>query len=251
MSGENLMEAIEVGDEAGVKRELDDGADPLFADAEGFTVLHMAAQEGYDAIAIMLIRKGAKIDATDDEGTTPLMLAAAGGHAAAVVVFIKEGADVSVRAKSGKSALFCAACVAGSQEATKALLEASADVFSCPVEGKTLAEVAAKKSAECAKMLAAAAAGKGSVTRLLEAAEKGRTACVEAMLAGGANVNATDSDGWTALHFAAGDGTPALVALLLSKGLKADVQDKDGVTPVDMAEEEEHEEALELLKASL
>jgi len=28
----------------GVKRELDDGADPLFADAEGFTVLHMAAQ---------------------------------------------------------------------------------------------------------------------------------------------------------------------------------------------------------------
>jgi hypothetical protein len=55
----------------------------------------------------------------------------------------------------------------------------------------------------------------------------------------------------TALHFAAGDGTPALVALLLSKGLKADVQDKDGVTPVDMAEEEEHEEALELLKASL
>jgi hypothetical protein len=25
------------------------------------------AEEGYDAIAIMLIRKGAKIDATDDE----------------------------------------------------------------------------------------------------------------------------------------------------------------------------------------
>eukprot|EP00227_Mantoniella_beaufortii_P014672 CAMPEP_0197579296 /NCGR_PEP_ID=MMETSP1326-20131121/3329_1 /TAXON_ID=1155430 /ORGANISM="Genus nov. species nov., Strain RCC2288" /LENGTH=77 /DNA_ID=CAMNT_0043142717 /DNA_START=71 /DNA_END=301 /DNA_ORIENTATION=+ len=74
-TGEELMEAIEGGDEAGVKRCLDDGADHLFADDGGFTVLHMACQEGYDAIATMLLRKSAKIDATDDEGVTPLMLA--------------------------------------------------------------------------------------------------------------------------------------------------------------------------------
>ena len=114
MSGEDLMEAIEGGDEAGVKRELDDGADPLFADDEGFTVLHMACQEGYDAIATMLIRKGAEIDATDDDGTTPLMLAASGGHLEAVEMLIKEGADVSMKSKKGKTALFCASCVAGS-----------------------------------------------------------------------------------------------------------------------------------------
>ena len=84
------MEAIESGDEAGVKRELDDGADPLFSDDEGFTALHMACQEGYDAIATMLIRKGAKMDATDDEGTTPLMLASSGGHVAVVEMLIKE-----------------------------------------------------------------------------------------------------------------------------------------------------------------
>ena len=39
--------------------------------------------------------------------------------------------------------------------------------------------------------------------------------------------------------------------LLLSKGLAADAEDKDGSTPLDMAEEEEHEEAAELLRASL
>ena len=67
-------------------------------------------------------------------------------------------------------------------------------------------EVAGKKSDECAKLLKAAASDEGSAARLLEAAEKGRTACVEAMLAGGADVNAKDDDGWTALHFAAGLG---------------------------------------------
>ena len=64
----DLLEAVESGDEAGVKRCLDDGADALFADDEGFTCLHMAAQEGYDAIAMMLLRKGALVDATDDSG---------------------------------------------------------------------------------------------------------------------------------------------------------------------------------------
>ena len=114
-----------------------------------------------------------------------------------------------------------------------------------------MAEMAAKKSDECAKLLKTATSEKGAATRLLEAAEKGRTACVEAMLEGGADVNAKDDDGWTALHFAAGDGTPELIKLLLSKGLKADAEDKDGATPLEMAEEEEHEEAAELLKASL
>ena len=78
-TGDELMEAIEGGDESGVKRCLDDGADALHADDEGFTALHMACQEGHDAIAVMLLRKGAKIDATDDDGVTPLMLACEAG----------------------------------------------------------------------------------------------------------------------------------------------------------------------------
>ena len=246
-----MMEAIESGDEAGLKRELDEGADALFADDEGFTALHMASQEGFDAIAMMLLRKGAAVDATDDDGVTPLMLAASGGHLAAVTTLIAEGADVTLAAKNGRTALFCAGCVAGEEACTKALLDASADAFACPVEGKTMADVASKKSEACAKMLREAVGASGSTSRLLEAAEKGRTRCVEAMLAGGADVNAADDDGWTALHFAAADGTPELVQLLLGKGLRADAEDKEGTTPVDLAEEEEHDEALELLKASL
>ena len=71
------------------------------------------------------------------------------------------------------------------------------------------------------------------------------------MLEGSADVNSTDDDGWTALHFAAGEGSPELIELLLKKGLKADTGAKDGATPLELAEEEEHEEAVELLRESL
>ena len=77
------------------------------------------------------------------------------------------------------------------EEATKTLLAASADAFACAVEGRTLGEVAAKKSAECATMLKAAVSAKGSAGRLLEAVEAGRTAAVQAMLTGGARTATT------------------------------------------------------------
>ena len=57
-----------------------------------------------------------------------------------------------------------------------------------------------------------------------------------------------DDDGWTALHFAAAEGTPELVRLLLQKGFSADAEAKDGATPVELAEEEEHEDATRILR---
>ena len=65
------------------------------------------------------------------------------------------------------------------------------------------------------------------------------------------DVAATDDDGWTALHFAASEGGADLCELLLSRGLRADAKAKDGSTPIDLAEEEEHDEAVEVLKKSL
>ena len=250
-SGEDLMEAIESGDEAGVKRCLDDGADALFADDEGFSALHMAAQEGYAAVVVMLLRKGAKIDATDDDGVTPLMLACAGGHEDTVNTLVNENADVLLADKKGKTALLRAAAVAGSEPATRRLLDASANAAACPVEGKTLADLAAKKNPACAKHIARALSPEGAAERLLEAAEKGRVAAVAAMLASNlvADPNAVvDDDGWTALHFAAAEGTPELVRLLLQKGFSADAEAKDGATPVELAEEEEHEDAARILR---
>ena len=59
--------------------------------------------------------------------------------------------------------------VLGSEAATKTLLDASADAYACPVEGKTLAEVAEKKGKACTALLTRALSPKGSAERLLEA----------------------------------------------------------------------------------
>ena len=57
------------------------------------------------------------------------------------------------------------------------------------------------------------------------AAGKGDTAVVEALLEAGADVEAKDSHGWTALHIAAMEGHSAVVKVLLEAG--ADVNAKD------------------------
>lgn len=251
-SGDELMEAIEAGDESGVKRCLDDGADAMFADEEGFTALHMACQEGYGDIATMLLRKGANVDSTDDDGVTPLMLASEAGHDSVVTLLVAENADVNLADKAGKTAILRAAAIAGSEACVARLLAASADVFACPVAGKTLADLAEKKDASCARLLKEALSSEGAGRRLLEAAEKGRTGAVRAMLVdGGADARAADEDGWTALHFAASEGTVDLIEFLIEKGLSATARAKDGSTPIELAEEEEHDDAAEALRASL
>jgi ankyrin repeat protein len=46
------------------------------------------------------------------------------------------------------------------------------------------------------------------------------------------DVDAADSDQWTALHWAAAKGHTEIVSLLLEKGANVNVQDKDGWTPI-------------------
>jgi ankyrin repeat protein len=52
----------------------------------------------------------------------------------------------------------------------------------------------------------------------------------------GADVNAVNSNGWTALHGAANRGSDAIVAYLAEKGARLDVKDSEGRTPMTFAE---------------
>src|SRR5205809_5703107 len=54
-------------------------------------------------------------------------------------------------------------------------------------------------------------------------------------LDGGADVNAADEYGRTALHVAAKDKSTEVIKLLLSRGADVNRQDKDGRTPLHLA----------------
>lgn len=69
-------------------------------------------------------------------------------------------------------------------------------------------------------------------TRLVETAKGGDVATVRALLKNGADVNASQPDGTTALHWAAQNNDLAMAGELLAAGAKADASNRYAVTPL-------------------
>jgi len=85
---------------------------------------------------------------------------------------------------------------------------------------------------------------------LIEAAKSGDAKTAQALMAKKADVNATEVDGTTALHYAADEGNTALVDLLIKAGANAKAANRYGATPLGLAAAKGHAAVLErLLKA--
>lgn len=73
--GSPLFAAVLIGNLDLVKELLSLKADINARNVAGFTALHMAAEQGFDEIAVYLLENGADINAESNEGSTPLHLA--------------------------------------------------------------------------------------------------------------------------------------------------------------------------------
>jgi ankyrin repeat protein len=82
---------------------------------------------------------------------------------------------------------------------------------------------------------------------LLDAARKGDTATVQSLLGSGANVNATDEHGGTALMYAAVNGHTATVQALVDAGADVDKVHNFGKSAKMLAEEKGHTAVVDLL----
>jgi cytohesin len=80
----------------------------------------------------------------------------------------------------------------------------------------------------------------------MQAAMNGKAPAVEALLKAGADVNAVDDDGWTALMYC--DGVDN-VRLLLKAGADMTVRNKEGQTALAVAAKAGQEEIVKLLKS--
>ena len=82
------------------------------------------------------------------------------------------------------------------------------------------------------------------MTPLLEAAFARKTAVVEALLEAGSDVNAASHSGRTALMYAAQSGDAATLHILADRGAELELRTKDGQSALDLAASDEVKEQL-------
>lgn len=100
-----VFDAVRKNDVAAVNRYLKDGGDPNLADANGDTLLYVAAgPKGGAAVTAALLAGGAQPEAGNRDGRTPLQNAAGWCSTDVVAALLSGGADPLRPGGNGKTA---------------------------------------------------------------------------------------------------------------------------------------------------
>ncbi|KAJ5713968.1 uncharacterized protein N7483_011149 [Penicillium malachiteum] len=161
-------------------------------------------------VELLVAVKNFDPDVEDGSGWTPLMIAASLKDAAGdpiIDLLLRKGADVTVKSSSGQNALHFAAS------------KANISTVRTLIANKCSARVKDIRG----QLPLHRAAATGSVPILKTLLEEGKSP-----------VNATDNDGFTALHHAVSEGHGDAAILLLKSGAQADKRDIDGKLAIDL-----------------
>lgn len=169
-----MIAALHAGSER-VQALIDAGANPLAKNRRGDTALMAAARGGHGQTIALLYDAGCDVNAANDDGTTALMLAIVKNDPPCVRALLRRGAKVNVWNNSGWTPLLLARGIAN----VEPLIEAGADL-----------------NAACA------ASSHPGWTPLMFAVNEDDVRSVNALLAAGADPDARDSAGRTAIDIA-------------------------------------------------
>eukprot|EP00752_Nemacystus_decipiens_P002960 g2750.t1 len=248
---------------AGVARVLveDGGANVNDCSSDGRTALHRAAFFNQAAAIDELFWAGADLEAetnTDCLRWTPIFDAAAAGSTEAVLTLLGHGASVHAHDLGGRSPLHVS-IDADHTAACSALLAGGANPFLRHGDKQvSVLDVAIREGNLdivnfiircCPAGLLGSADSDGS-TALHYAAQAGEVAAVEALLGAGAAVDPRDGTGWTPLFAACAACSSSAVAALLRHGASANALDVEGRSPLYLAAQLGLAEPAELLLAA-
>jgi len=214
----------------------------------GQTALMFAADHRHSPFFDRLVEQGADVDASDDRGMTALMRAVANGSAEATRTLVSHGADLERKDKQGRTALvYACACHHGRwsnraiDAAVAVLLEAGADLGAEDRHGCRAVDYHSEGARDVLDRHAVAQSELRPEDRMLfEAALDDDGRAVRAALAAGAELDAVDVLGRTALVIAyertlakatlallratiTRAGMPATAARLLRAAIRGDV----------------------------
>jgi ankyrin repeat protein len=211
-----LHKAAEAGDVAAVALLIKQGADVKAkvrrgnVVATGSTALHLAKTT---AIASLLLDRGADKEARNSSGSTPLISAAERLDVELCAYLLKRGVNPNARDDHGRAALSTIMLknvalknIDGAQQIAQLLLDYRADVNTRDADGDTA---------------------------LFVAALGGLTTQVEFLLSRGADPNIQGEQGQFPLRFAVDLGDAKMAQSLLAHGANRDAKDKYGITAMD------------------
>ncbi|XP_071316548.1 ankyrin repeat domain-containing protein 27 [Trachinotus anak] len=169
------------------------------SNVDGFTPLHVAALHGHSALAALLVRHGANVNARTNQSATPLHLASQNSHIQVVRFLLECNAKLNKKDHYGNTPLINA-CLCGNLETVTTLLQSNALVNMANLQGNTA---------------------------LHEAVRGGHQALVELLLRGGASPGLRNKRQRTPLDCAyelGGKNTEILRALQKASGLSPDAE---------------------------
>lgn len=180
----------------------------VFKDLVKTTPLMEAAEKGNIAVAVVLLRRGADVNACTSLGVTPLMIAASNDRLEMCRLLLDRGAEVNKRDSFNETALFYAAAK-GHSEIVRLFIQRSADMNSKNSLGRT---------------------------PLALASFWGRPETVNEILKVGGNGNdLIDSSGKTVLMNECGNGNADNVQIMKRKGADFSLSDANGLKARDYA----------------
>jgi len=251
----SLSEAIQAGDRQAIQKLLKDPAAVKATEADGTTPLHWAVRADDMETSKALLNAGANASAANRYGVTPLSLAAVNGNAALIEALLAAGASANTVVSKGQTVLMTAART-GNPAAARVLIEHGADVNARESQlGETaLMWAASENQAEVVTLLASRGADinarsstiqfpkdrfglegvltilpHGNWTPLMYAARDGGVDAARALAKAGAEVNATDPDGTTALILAIMNAHYDTAIAILEAGADPNITDKAGM----------------------
>ena len=253
----SVTDAVRDGDRAGALALLKQHADVNIAEPDGTTALDWAVRQDDGELVDRLIKAGANVKAANRYGVTPLYLACVNGSAPVIAKLLDAGADANGATTEGETPLMTVART-GNVEAAKVLLAHGADVNSKEQwrQQTPLMWAVAESHPEMAQELIAHGADVnarqvtwnwerqvtkeprekwmplGGLTPLLFAARQGCVECSRVLLKAGAEINATNPNGFSPILLAIINSHYDVAAFLLDQGADANIADETGRTPL-------------------
>lgn len=198
-----------------LKKMVEDGIVPAEEEeVDAVTALHVAAGSGHLEVVKLLIEAGVDVSIEDTEQKTPLKMAIKGNHGDVATALVEAGADPNTEYidEAGTSHnLLMDAIIIENVEFAKLLIQKGAGIYYSDDQNvSTLLQASHRGMTEVVELLLSKhdpekepgyreQASVDGVSPFIAAASEGHLEIVKALLKAGADVNARDKDGTTAI----------------------------------------------------